>query len=88
MQNTAVGVANNGHCEEATIAVQVAWLRHVACELCLVLLQAGQLSQQQQLQLVDFCIKVGFIHASASALGINTSHCSDARCVQRCDAAA
>jgi hypothetical protein len=58
LQNAAVGVANNGHCKEATVAVQVAWLRHVACQLCLVLLQAGQLSQQHQLQLVDFCIKV------------------------------
>jgi hypothetical protein len=34
-------------------------MRHLACELYLVLHQAGQLSQQHQLQLIDFCIKVG-----------------------------
>lgn len=38
-------------------AVQVAWLRHMSCEL-LHALPAGQLQEYQLLQLITFCLKV------------------------------
>lgn len=62
LQNTAVGVTARGICaENAQIALQVAWIRHVACDLSFEL-PPDALQEQQQLQLVKFCVKVGPHH--------------------------
>jgi hypothetical protein len=58
VQNAAVDAANKGVVNSSkTAAVQVAWLRHMACEL-LHDVPAGQLQEFQLLQLVTFCLKV------------------------------
>jgi hypothetical protein len=58
VQNAAVDAANKGVVSSSkTAAVQVAWLRHMACEL-LHDVPAGQLQEFQLLQLVNFCLKV------------------------------
>ena len=58
VQNAAVDSSNKKNVSSSkAAAVQVAWLRHMACEL-LHEVPAGQLPEFQLLQLITFCLKV------------------------------
>lgn len=60
LQNAAVDASNRGLVSSSKkAAVQVAWLRHIACEL-LHAVPTGLLQEFQQLQLINFCLRVSF----------------------------
>jgi hypothetical protein len=58
-QNAAIDATNRGLVEASTaVATQVAWLRHLACQV----LHASQpqlLQESQRTALLGFCLRVG-----------------------------
>lgn len=59
VQNAAVDASNRRLASSSKeTAVQIAWLRHMACEL-LHAAPAGLLQEFQMQQLINFCLKVG-----------------------------
>ena len=58
VQNAAVDAANRGLADNSKdAAIDVAWLRHLSCEL-LHAVPASFLQEFQLLQLINFCLKV------------------------------
>jgi len=59
VQNAAVDASHSGFTSSSrSAALQVAWLRHLACQLLHAALPTGLLQDFQLLQLINFCLKV------------------------------